>query len=67
MTTFPGIFDLPMIVLITILNDGTIIAYDYVEAGKVPEKYIVCGIARRSRLCFINSVSSTLAMRNPSS
>ena len=42
MTTFPGIFDLPVIVLITILNDGTIIAYDYVEAGKVPEKYIVC-------------------------
>ena len=38
------------IVFITILNDGSIIsiAYDYVEAGKVPEKWnlpVVCSIA----------------------
>ena len=41
----PRYFARPVIVLITILN---IIAYDCVEAGKVPEKgilYIVCGTA----------------------
>ena len=45
-------FGLPVMamVFITILNDGTItsIAYDYVEAGKVPEKWnlpVVCSIA----------------------
>merc|ERR1712107_498464 len=48
----PRYFALPVMamVLITILNDGTIIsiAYDYVEAGKVPEKWnlpVVCSIA----------------------
>ena len=39
-----------MAILITILNNGTItsIAYDYVDAGKVPEKWnlpVVCSIA----------------------
>ena len=45
-------FALPLMamVFITILNDGTIvsIAYDYVEAGEVPEKWnlpVVCSIA----------------------
>ena len=45
-------FGLPVMamVFITILNDGTItsIACDYVEAGKVPEKWnlpVVCSIA----------------------
>ena len=45
-------FALPVMamVFITILNDGSIIsiAYDYVEAGEVPEKWnlpVVCSIA----------------------
>ena len=43
-------FPVMAMVFIAILNDGTItsIAYDYVEAGKLPEKWnlpVVCSIA----------------------
>ena len=77
-TKFQGI-SLPVMamVLITILYDGTIIsiAYDYVAAGKVPEKWnlpVVCSIAAllgrvacgRSTLCVSPRLNLTRSSRN---